>query len=72
MWLKQGKHKLGYGVTNIHELKNNLQVNIYKGKVALGYNQIAVCLVIKKEQEHSIHTKHLRDEFCINFGRKTW
>ena len=52
LWLKQGKHKLGYGVTNIHELQDYLYVNIYKGKVALGYSQIAVCLVIKKERDN--------------------
>ena len=72
MWLKQGKHKLGYGVTNIHELQNSLQVKIYKGRVTLCYNQIVVFLVIKKEQEQSINTKHLKDEFCINFGKKDW
>ena len=68
--MKQGKHKLGYGVTNVHELHNSLQVKIYKGKVALGYNQIVVCLVIKIEQEHSINTEHQNDEFCINFRGK--
>ena len=71
-WLKQRKHTLDYGVTNINELKKNLQVKLYKGKVALGYSQIAVCLVIKKEQEQSINTEHLKDEFYINFGEKDW
>ena len=63
---------MGYGVTNIHELHNSLQVKIYKGKVALGYSQIEVCPVIKKEQEQSINIEHLKDEFCINFEKKAW
>ena len=63
---------MGYGVTDIHELHTIFQEKIYKGKVALGYNQIVVCLVIKKEQEQSINTEHLRDELCINLGKKAW
>ena len=58
MWLKQGKNTLGYGVTNIHESQNSLQVKFYKGKVALGYSQKAVCMVIKKKREQSINTEH--------------
>ena len=48
LWLKQGKHKLGYGVTNINELENNLQGKNYKGKIALNYSQNFVGLVIKE------------------------
>ena len=47
-------------------------MKFYKGKVALGYSQIIVCLVIKKDPEQSINTEHLKDEFCINFGKKDW
>ena len=47
-------------------------MKLYKGKAVLGYSQIEVCLVIKKEQEQSINTEHLKYEFCINFGRKDW
>ena len=47
--MKQGKHILGYGVTNIHEIQNNLQVKLYKGKVALGYGHNAIGMVIKKK-----------------------
>ena len=56
----------------IHELQRNLQVKLYKGKVALDYSQIAFCMVIKREQEQSINIEHLKDEFCINFGKKYW
>ena len=49
LWLKQGKLTLGYGVTNIHESHNSLQVKFYKGKVALGYSKKVVCLVMKKK-----------------------
>ena len=45
-------------------------MKFYIGKVALGYSQKEVCLVINKEQEHAINTKHLRDELCIKFGKK--
>ena len=58
MWLKQGKLTLGYGVTNIHDSHNSLQVKFYKGKVALGYSIEIVCLVIKKKREQSINTEH--------------
>ena len=49
-WLKQSKHTLGYGVTNIHESQNNLQVKFYKGKVALGYSKNIAGLLIKKKE----------------------
>ena len=48
-WLKQSKHTLGYAVTNIHESHNSLQVKFYKGKVALGYTENVIGLVIKKK-----------------------
>ena len=47
-------------------------MEFYEGKVALNYSQIAVFLVIKKEQEHSINTEHIKYEFYINFGKKDW
>ena len=56
----------------IHELHSSLQVQLYKGKVELGYSQLVVCLVITREQEQPINTEHLKDEFCINFGKKYW
>ena len=55
-----------------YEAQNCLQVKLYKGKVALSYSQKEVCLVIKKEQEQSINVEHLKDEFCINFGKTDW
>ena len=69
-WLKQSKNTMGYGVTNIHESQNSLQVKFYKGKVVLGYSKNIVGLLIKKKEWHSINTKHRGDEFCINCGKK--
>ena len=66
--MKQGKHKLGYGVTNIDELQNNLQGKRYKGKIALSYNQNVVGLVIKEERWQPINDERQKDEFCINLG----
>ena len=70
MWLKQGKHTLGYGVTNIHESHNNLQVKFYKGKVALSYSEKAVCLVMKKKGEQSINTEHQEMNSASTLVRK--
>ena len=70
--MKQSKHTLGYGVTNIHESQNNLQVKFYKGKVAIGYSHNDVGLVVKKKEWQPINTEHRVDEFFINFGWKDW
>ena len=72
LWLKQGKHKLGYGFTNINELQNSLQGNKYRGNIALGYIQNSFGLVIKEERWQSINAEHQKYEFYINFGGKAW
>ena len=41
-----------------------------KGKVATQSQSKFGCLVEKEEHEHSINTKHCKNEFCINFRRK--
>ena len=56
--MKQGKHTLCYGVTNIHESHKSLQGKFYKVKVAFSYNIKEVCLMTKKIQEQSINTEH--------------
>ena len=61
---------MGYGVTNMNELHNSLQGKRYKGKIALGYIQNVVGLVIKEERWQSINAKHQKDELCINLGGK--
>ena len=41
-----------------YESQNYLQVKLYKGKVALGYSQNVVGLVIKKKKWQSLNTEH--------------
>ena len=72
LWLKQVKHKLGYGVTNMNELQNSLQGKDCKGNISLSYSQNAFGLVLKEERQQSINTEHQKDELCINCGGKSW
>ena len=71
--LKQGKHTLGYGVTNIFMNHGTICMGkFHKGKIILGQSQNVVCLVINKKQEQSINIKHKRNELCIDFSKKDW
>ena len=50
LWLKQSKHTLGYGFTNIHESQNSLQVKFHEGKVAIGYSHNVIGMVINNKE----------------------